>query len=294
MTELVSMCNDLKVPILFIGTNKASKILSLDFRQARRSTGQGLAPWDRLYQGVAGQPSEWNDFLEVLWGCQWVRNPVSLDEELSRLMYDGSQGVIDLAIKLFSAAQIRAMTDGSETITSELLTHVYKSQFKMTHSMVHALRTDNVELLIEYDDIAPLNLEKHFNDAQRRHQLQKSPMVAVKSNDPTYQDRLAASLNAIGVNLDDANAMAKEASEGARPLNLLQGMKKSLETIVTPKPLVRAKRGKDVEELLPSRFDGRPADYRRAVAHADFDKGKVLQHLKEFGMAPDLEEILEI
>lgn len=32
MTELVSACNDLKVPILFIGTNKAAHVLSTDFR----------------------------------------------------------------------------------------------------------------------------------------------------------------------------------------------------------------------------------------------------------------------
>lgn len=44
MTELVSACNDLRVPILFIGTNKATRVLDVDFRQARRSSGHGIEP----------------------------------------------------------------------------------------------------------------------------------------------------------------------------------------------------------------------------------------------------------
>jgi len=108
MTELVSASNTLNVPILFIGTNKASKVLGIDFRQSRRSSGHGISPWDRLHPGTAGYESEWDAFLDILWQFQWIRNPTPLDPLLSKRMYDCSQGVIDLAIKLFASAQARA------------------------------------------------------------------------------------------------------------------------------------------------------------------------------------------
>lgn len=75
MSLLVSASNDLGVPILFIGTNKARRILSLDFRQARRSIGQGFTYFDRLSKGSPQEPGEWEDFVSALWRFQWLRNP---------------------------------------------------------------------------------------------------------------------------------------------------------------------------------------------------------------------------
>jgi hypothetical protein len=41
MTELVSACNELALPILFVGTNKAAKVFSQDFRLSRRASVNG-------------------------------------------------------------------------------------------------------------------------------------------------------------------------------------------------------------------------------------------------------------
>lgn len=294
MTELVSAANDLKVPILFIGTNKATKVLGTDFRQARRSSGQGIAPWDRLLPGTPNEPSEWDVFLGILWQFQWLRKPVALDSLLSRAMFDCSQGVIDLAIKLFAAAQARAMLDGSETLTPKLLLDIYNKEFQLMHPMVDALREDNYEILSQYDDIAPLNLQQHLENAQRKLSLLKSPLFSVKATDETFAPRLTAGLHAMGVGAEEAASLANEVVSSSPDANLAQGMKQAATALTKPKPVSVRTKGAVVVELPVNRYDDRPGDYRRATAHAKGNSVTVLRQLKEFGMAPLIEDILEI
>ena len=56
MTLLVSASNELGVPILFVGTNKAQSLLSQDFRQARRSIGIASSYWGPLLEGTEEKP----------------------------------------------------------------------------------------------------------------------------------------------------------------------------------------------------------------------------------------------
>ncbi|MNY80123.1 hypothetical protein D3C86_2210320 [compost metagenome] len=51
---------------------------------------------------------------------------------------------------------------------------------------------------------------------------------------------------------------------------------------------------KSAATLAADRFDSRPNDYRRAVAHATAEHTKVMDKLVEFGMAPNLADILEL
>lgn len=294
MTELVSAANDLKVPILFIGTNKSAKVLGTDFRQSRRSSGHGIAPWERLLPGTAAAASEWDIFLEILWQFQWVKKPVPLNSLLSRYMFDCTQGVIDLSIKLFAAAQARAMLDGTETLTPELLLDVYNKEFQLMHPMIEALRTDNYEILAQYDDIAPLNLQQHLENAQRKLSLMKSPLFSVKANSETFVPRLSAGLQAMGADAEEAGTLAADIANASPDANLAQGLKQAVTALTKPQPIKRQSKGKVVVELPVDRFDSRPNDYRRAIAHAKANNVTVLRQLKDFGMAPLFEDVLEI
>lgn len=294
MTELVSACNDLKVPILFIGTNKATSVLGMDFRQARRASGHGLAPWERLKPGTAVSPSEWDEFLDVLWRFQWVKNPVPLDPLFSHYMFDCCQGVIDLAIKLFSSAQARAMLDATEKLTPELLLDVYKSEFKLMHPMMDALRSENWEALAEYDDITPLNLQQFPAKAKRKLAMMASPLYSVKSNDETFVPRLTTGLTAMGFDPEASLEMAEAVADRDTPITLAQGVKIMAAELNAPKPVKRSRAPKVVEELPADRFDTRPGDYRRAIAYAKAGRTDTMSQLLKLAMAPSLEEVLEI
>jgi len=298
MTELVSACNELKVPLFFIGTNKAAKILSLDFRQARRSTGHGLEPWDRLYPGPTQEPSEWDDLLGVLWSFQWTKNPVEIDHRFRDVMFECSQGVIDLAIKLFASSQARAILDGTERLTPELIADVYKKEFKLMHPMIEALRYDNLESLVAYDDIAPLNFGSVVNNMVRKAMSQQSPLYSVKSTDPTYKERLVTGVMALGFPADESVAAVEAQCADGKISNVVDGVQAVIKDLVKPKPVPRARpdaKSKANAPALPiDAFDACPRDYRRAIVHARHQETDVMTQLLGLGMAPSLETLLTL
>lgn len=292
MTELVSATNELKCPILFIGTNKAAQVLGLDFRTARRSTGYGIAPWDRLHEGNGeGETHEWDRFLVELWKYQWVRKPVPLNEHFSHVMYHYSQGVIDIAIKLFASAQARAMLDQSETLTPELLADVYARELRLMHPMIEALRNDDIAKLSQYDDIAPIGLKEILKGMDLKLKSKASPLYSVKSTDSTYVDRIAKGLTSMGFGEEDAVQAAESTVQDGKTLTVLEGAQAAIKSLTTPKRLSNKKSTPDKPEAFS--FDDRPFDYRHAIRAAGLNDSDVLTEMKLLGMAPSLEELLE-
>lgn len=293
MTELVSASNELRVPLLLIGTNKAVRVLSHDFREARRATGHGLAPWDRLRKGEDGELTEWDDLLETLWTYQWINQPVPLNHLFRDLMYDYSQGVIDLAVKIFAASQARAIADGSETLTPEILTHVFKTEFKLMHPMLDALRNDDLEALARFDDIAPIDLGNMIDRMARRVQAAKTPLYSVKGSDPTYTARLAAAVTSLGMAPGEVVYAVESFAEQNPNATLLQGANAVLEDLTLPRPIARKKERARDKPVPVDAFDETPDDYRRAIAAARHSGATVMSELLSKGMAPRLDDVVK-
>lgn len=296
MTELVSACNELGMPILFIGTNKAAEVFSLDFRNSRRASGHGLEHWDRLSDTVEpGKVDEWRDFIDILWTFQWVRNPVEINEHMATTMYHFSQGVIDIAIKLFASAQARAILDGTECVTPELIADVYNKELKLLHPMLDALRDNDIERLRMFADIAPIGVGGILNDIQRKMRAKASGAYTVKSSDPTFVPRITASLIAAGIGEDDASEAAEQVAKDGKDKNVLQGTKAALNSLTanTPVPLAKPKPIKGVAPIQPD-FESRPDDYRRAIAKASESGTTIYEQLQRLGMARPLDELLEL
>ncbi|MCA1636559.1 MAG: ATP-binding protein, partial [Acidobacteria bacterium] len=123
----VQLTNSIGVPVVLVGTFKAKSVLSGEFHQIRRGTGQGDLVWDRMEEGEwvegkkdgegngeeggAGQkPGVWQLFLESLWPYQYVKVPCALTKELSHVLYEETQGITDFAAKVYMLAQVRAIT----------------------------------------------------------------------------------------------------------------------------------------------------------------------------------------
>jgi hypothetical protein len=296
MTELVSACNELGAPILFIGTNKAAKVFSLDFRQSRRASGQGLRVWDRLSaDGNKYDANEWNDFLETLWGYQWVANPVPLDAQYIAHMYHYSQGVIDVAVKLFASAQARAILDGTEKLTPELLSDVYNTEFKLLHPMLDALRDNDVERLVQYEDVAPVSLDALLKSVERRMNAKASDAYKVKSADTTFVARIAAALVSSGFGEEEAASAAREVEAEGKVSNLAEGTIAAISKLTAIKPVPRAKAKKQVESATAvESFDDRPSDYRRAIHAARLAGTSIYEQLHGLGMARPFEEVVKV
>ena len=92
----VTLVNTIGVPVVMIGTTKAMSILKGEFGQARRGSGQGDLIWDRM-----GNDTAWNVFVKSMWRYQWTGKNVAYTDELANVLYDESQGIIDIAVKLY-------------------------------------------------------------------------------------------------------------------------------------------------------------------------------------------------
>jgi hypothetical protein len=301
MTELVSMCNTLGIPILFLGTNKCQKVFSLDFRQTRRTSGRGLSHWDRLKPAAEpGEPSEWDDFLQVLWSFQWVRNPVPLDAQFRTLMHHYTQGVIDIAIKLFASAQARAMLDGSEQITPALLAEIYKQELGLLHPMLDALRDNDTARLAMYDDIAAIGLDHMLDDVQRRVRAKRSTAHSLLPKDESFATGIATALVASGFGEEEALQAAAAVTQDGKVKNLADGTTKAIAKLSTPRRVSHNKSNasapdsKEPDAELAKELEARPQDYRQAILAARTQGTTIHEQLLRQGMVRPLEQLLEL
>ncbi|MEG0774395.1 AAA family ATPase [Clostridium sp.] len=164
LNYFVTMSNTLSLPIITVGTPKAMPILQNEFRQARRGSGQGgNMVWDRLKKD-----EQWTLLIEGLWEYQWVKKPQPLTQELLDVIYDESQGIIDVCIKLFFMSQIRAISSKKETITPLLIRKVAEENLKLVRPMLQAIKTGNTKSLPLYNDIIVLDVSNFINNEQNQ------------------------------------------------------------------------------------------------------------------------------
>ncbi len=171
---LVEMDNEIGVPIVLVGTFKAEPILcGKEFRRARRAAGQGDHVWERMKEDEV-----WRAFAKRLWKYQFVRNPVPWTKEdepteLIHALYQESQGITDVAVKVFLLAQVYAMemhwgeeqdaqSEGQqsapETLTADLFRKASHESLRLLQPFLKALRSNNIDKIKQFEDIEPVLL----------------------------------------------------------------------------------------------------------------------------------------
>ena len=161
---LVTLVNVVEVSVVLVGTPKALRLFSSEFRQARRSSGDGSILWDRLQKDES-----WDDFLDELWPYQWLYNKVERDESMTNKLYELTQGVPDIVVKLFCLAQARALllanSPEDESLSTELLDQVFEDEFSIVKPMLVALHTGNRRKIEECNDLVFPNFESSIINA---------------------------------------------------------------------------------------------------------------------------------
>jgi hypothetical protein len=150
----VTMMNDIKLPIVYIGTYKAIELLSNDFRHTRRITGTGLIEMNFL------EKDEFDLFIEDLWKFQWTKNKCKLTDSLKQTMYDCTMGIPDIVKKLYKVVQIEAIRSDSETITESLIKRMLAEKFPFVKTAVDKIKAGKVNEI--YDDLRSPNLLTEF------------------------------------------------------------------------------------------------------------------------------------
>ncbi len=142
---IVRFVNTSIAPVVLIGTMSSLEMLQSDFRQARRTIGALLKNHQK--------DVEWDHFLKTMWEYQWTRIPTPLTEELNAAMYKRTQGILDLAVKLYQYVQRRAIDCKAEEITVDMINVVADEELTRVAPMVEALASGDYAKLARYGDL---------------------------------------------------------------------------------------------------------------------------------------------
>lgn len=153
---LTILVNKAKIPIVFVGTHKAHKILGTKTRLARRSCGFGDFEWDQIEKGP-----DWDLFLRALWRYNYLAEdwPTLPPKDISDVLWHETQGVTDFVVKVFLQAQIRAIHAKNEIMTPHLIETVSIDRLRMARPLLLALQSGDANMLQEIDDIDPIALQ---------------------------------------------------------------------------------------------------------------------------------------
>jgi energy-coupling factor transporter ATP-binding protein EcfA2 len=207
-----TLSNIIGIPLILIGTPSAMNVLQREFRQARRGSGQGDLIMDRMEND-----GYWRLFLESMWEYQWIRNPVELTNEMVDVLYEESQGIIDICLKLFSLSQIRAISSGSESLSVSLIRQVAKDHLKLVQPMLSALKSGDMSKIAQYEDIY-----FPFQEAIERERidLEKNDFIKTMKNkqksvdDTKIKEEALFRLNLLGLSKEKAKKAINEVCKG--------------------------------------------------------------------------------
>jgi hypothetical protein len=214
MKFLTGLVNLLKVPLFLIGTWPCMALLGLEARLARRS----FSPTAGFFRRMTLN-DEWRDFAGALLNMQYVRNPVEVSEGYLVELYKHSQGIQDVAVKLFVLAQLEAIADGSETLSLTLLQRVADEHMSVLAPWVsHMQRGASEEDTMIYD-AEPVDFAKYIELFQARvalraSRLRSSRRVPLNKSAAVYQ--IADALVTTGaLDVESAQALAADSLKKA-------------------------------------------------------------------------------
>ncbi|WP_161628419.1 AAA family ATPase [Desulfocurvibacter africanus] len=150
---IINLFDELGVPIVIIGTPNAKNILSDNVSVIRRFTTGGFHELRRPDAPGNKNDDTWETFCKVCWDYQWLKNPKEINEEIIHTLYDCSQGIFGIMLRIFTASQVVAIEQKKETLSSRLIRNVYLSEFSMLHKVIDAIRSGDLSALSLFEDL---------------------------------------------------------------------------------------------------------------------------------------------
>ncbi len=165
----VQMVNTIGLPVVLVGTFKAMPILNGEFRNARRATGQGDMIWDRLKNN-----EEWIWLLQGLWKYQWTQDKAELTQEIIDIMYEESQGITDIVIKLFMLSQWRAIDKELSCVTPQLITSIAKDRLQLLQPALKALKSGDPRKISAFGDVySSVNIDDELKQIEHKYKQEE-------------------------------------------------------------------------------------------------------------------------
>lgn len=282
----MSLINTVGVPVLLVGTNKAMSILQAQFRQARRGIGQGAVFYERIKNS---SDTSWKIFAESLFEFQWIKNPCELTQEITEILYEESQGIYDIAVKLFVMSQIYAISTNKEEITPYTIRHIAKENLTLIKPALEALKSGNINRIAQYEDITPINIDEFINKQSNQlemnskiREFQKVKLKKTTTNNYVKEEAVLKLLD-----LDVTPAKAKKAVEtivndNPTILNVNEIVKQAYVLIIEAKEPTKTKKKKTQIEYVDNDLRSIVVEGKKnklSAYESLFDKGFIKPYL---------------
>lgn len=287
MNFFVTLINEIGIPVVLIGTMRAKAVLQQDFRQARRGSGQGDMVWEHMKYD-----DDWDMLIEEMWKYQWTSQVTLLNDGLRNTIYEESQGITDIAVKLFSLAQSRAIETGKEKITPEAIIQVGKEDLKLVQPMLKALKTGLESEIAKYEDITPLDLrgflEQRKSKIDLRATIQKKKEEQEKQKQQFEISQMEKAIHALitlGIKANEAEIAVKKAIKESEVDNSNDIMIRALKHIedVKKKKAARITKERNGESVnLLAKVVEKGKKEKKSAYEILFEEGYIKSPVEEF------------
>jgi len=286
---LVKLDNIIGVPVIRVGTNEAFPLFQGNFRNARRGVGEGGVIWNRMSNN-----REWNFFIEGMWEFQWTKEYVTLTEEISSAIYDESQGIIDIVIKLYKMVQWRAIALGTEVITVDLIHQVAADGLHLVKPMLDAIRSGDKEWMIKYKDIAPLDQTEYRNKCLSFLETRDLEEVRRLARKQQSSAQISATLRHVIVELMNLDVEPNQAKKCAQTVVSTLGEDEDVSSLIKEAyklalqgSLVKPEQGRKRKQKTKSLPTYQAHDIRLIVEQAQQNQTPACLDLKSAGIIKD-------
>ena len=266
LNYFLNLVNVIGLPVILIGTPNAIEIIQSQFRLARRNSAMGALYWDRLKNDM-----NWKLLLEGMWEYQWTNEYTKLTKELSDVLYEESQGIIDIAIKLYAMAQIKAISSTkTEKITTSLIRTIAKDNLKLIKPMLDALKTGNVNKIVKYEDISmEINafIKNEMNNLQVKDKIEQIKKHRENQKMDIIKDvkiQVIEKLSILDVDLIKASKYINSILQNRQDDNVNNIVKEILRKLLIdeekgPKKIIKARNEFNNDDIRKIVADGRKA-----------------------------------
>lgn len=125
---LTQLINNSGISIAMVGTPESALFFEQAMQLARRSLG--------IQYGSMGYDAYFEEFCDVLFSYQFVRNQTILTPGIREWLYEHSAGIISVVVSLVHDAQEIAILSGKESLNLETLNMAYQQRLSLLHGYI--------------------------------------------------------------------------------------------------------------------------------------------------------------
>lgn len=213
------LVNELRLPVILMGTPKACSLFGLQIRHARRAGTAGSDFWAPLELG-----SEFDLLLGQLWDALVLQEAGPLTEEMRGTVHECTQGIKGFMADMLLVTQLHALRTDQETITPEMFRHVADTEFGHVKRFVAALRSKEPRRLAKYEDICEYNVDEVIERTQSALGSAVAEGIrAAKTSEPYLNKAIRNLLSTLPIDEQTAQDLVLEvaATEGVTSVRML-------------------------------------------------------------------------